>query len=129
MSVQQPLPFWIHGQLVMLKVVASVPADAPVLRLQAGSEMFVAPRLRSFGGPVRPAAGARNGAVVSSGRPATAAVWRVWLCGDADEACAGRRPRARAPGASIRQALDRDALEPSDAYTCKLQACNARKTG
>ncbi|KAK2077572.1 hypothetical protein QBZ16_004417 [Prototheca wickerhamii] len=60
-SVQQPLPFWIHGQLAMLKVVASVPADAPVLRLQAGSEMFVAPRLRSLGTPVRPAAGRETG--------------------------------------------------------------------
>ncbi len=50
-SSAQPLPAWMRGTSVMLRVTAMDPA-VPVARLVPGTEIYVAPRLR-----VRPASG------------------------------------------------------------------------
>lgn len=136
MSINQPLPFWIHGQLVMLKVVSSVPSGPPILRLQTGSEMYVAPRLRAAAGSMAAAvstSAARNRALAGTGRPQTDAVWRVWIpqSGDDRDDDRGLSPVSVAKATlakALRESKDIE-LDPGRSFNCKIQPCMFRLSG
>ncbi|KAL6779495.1 PEX1 [Auxenochlorella protothecoides x Auxenochlorella symbiontica] len=113
-ALDQPLPFWIHSQLVKLRVVATVPSGPHVLRLQSGSEIYVAPRLRHGRPP--PSAARRGGdGAPAPAAPATSAVWRVLVRGPEGDALAVPGPLGGMKAPAIVAAAAAGAGDPLDA--------------
>lgn len=113
-ALDQPLPFWIHSQLVKLRVVATVPSGPHVLRLQSGSEIYVAPRLRH--GRQAPCAARRGGdGAPAPAAPATSAVWRVLVRGPEGDALAVPGPLGGVNAPAIVAAAAAGAGDPLDA--------------